>query len=307
MGFGGKEMNELKPLSKEDEEYRNNAVKDFFEKTGRKWKQVQTSDGTKLELVGEDEKGLAQKEAYVILQDPELLEIIDKELDKRVVGEHEARKTIFLVSNMRNVENLGKATDNLMVNAPSGTGKDHLCEAIFELISQEEKEELIRTTPKVLAYTRNRMIEPDSTWKKVALRLEDASNEVLNDDSFKVFSSASPNKINKGKTINKGKVIEVEIEGKPSIIMTIAEASPREELLRRYPICPLDEGISQTQEILKRQSEFAKTGRVVEYNEVLRMALRFLRRIKVKIPYADKLITIFSPQNVIARTHFQDF
>jgi len=62
------------------------------------------------------------------------------------------------------------------------------------------------------------------TWKKTALRMEDVGNEVLNDDSFKVFSSANPNKINKGKVVNKGKIIEIEIEGKPSIIMTTAEA-----------------------------------------------------------------------------------
>jgi len=98
------------------------------------------------------------KELLEILEDPKLLERIDKELDKMIVGEHEARKTIFMVANMRNVENLGKATDNLMINAPSGTGKDAIAEAVFDLIPEEEKEELIRTTPKVLAYTRNRKL-----------------------------------------------------------------------------------------------------------------------------------------------------
>lgn len=145
------------------------------------------------------------------------------------------------------------------------------------------------------------------TWKKVSLRLEDASNEVLNDDSFKVFSSANPNKINRGKVVNKGKIIEIEIEGKPSIIMTTAEASPKEEQLRRYPICPLDEGINQTKEILKRQSEYAQTGKTVDYDNTIRNALKMLKRIKVKVPYADKLIKIFSPENVIMRTHFPRF
>lgn len=84
-------------------------------------------------------------------------EITEKEFDRKIVGEIEARKSIFLVANMRNVENLNKATDNLMVNAFSGTGKDHITEAIFEFLPDDEKEELIRTTPKVLAYTRNRV------------------------------------------------------------------------------------------------------------------------------------------------------
>ena len=145
------------------------------------------------------------------------------------------------------------------------------------------------------------------TWKKITLRLEDASNEVLNDDAFKVFSSANPNKINKGKTINKGKVIDIEIEGKPSIIMTSAEGSPKEEQLRRFPICSLDEGINQTTEILRRQSEFAKTGKTIEYNEEIKDALKHLKRIKVKIPFAENLVSLFNPQNVIVRTHFPRF
>lgn len=145
------------------------------------------------------------------------------------------------------------------------------------------------------------------TWKKSSLRLEDCTNEVLNDDSFKVFSSANPNKINRGKIVNKGKILEIEIEGKPSIIMTTAEASPKEEQLRRYPICPLDEGVNQTIEILKRQSEYAKTGKSVECNELIKKAISSLKRIKVKIPFAEKLVPIFNPQNVIMRTHFPRF
>jgi hypothetical protein len=137
--------------------------------------------------------------------------------------------------------------------------------------------------------------------------MEDVPNEVLNDDSFKVFSSANPNKINQGKIVNRGKIIEIEIEGKPSIIMTTAEASPKEEQLRRYPICPLDEGVNQTQEILKRQSEFAKTGKICEYDNSIKDALQMLKRIKVKVLFADKLLPIFNPQNVIMRTHFQRF
>ena len=45
---------------------------------------------------------------------------------------------------MRNVENLGKATDNLMINAPSGVGKDHVSESIFEILPPEETEEYNR-------------------------------------------------------------------------------------------------------------------------------------------------------------------
>jgi hypothetical protein len=242
-----------------------------------------------------------------ILKKTNLLEIIDGELNKKVVQEHDARKTVFMVANMRNVENLGKATDNIIVNAPSGAGKEVVTEAVFDLLPEQEKEELIRTTPKVLAYTRNRKIDKDSTWKKTALRLEDIDNTVLNDNAFKVMISANPNKLNKAKTINKSIVIEVEIDGKPSIIGTAADATMREEQLRRLPICSLDEGIDQTKEILKRQASYAKTGKSIDFDDDVVQAMKMLRRIKVRIPFADRLVSIFCPENVIVRTHFPRF
>lgn len=250
-----------------------------------------------------------KERCFEILKNENLLDLFDEEFNKKIVKEHDARKVIFLIQNMRNVENIGKGTDNLIVNAVSGTGKDHITEAIFEILPTEEKEELVKTTPKVLSYTRNRNVEPEATWKKTALRLEDVTNAVVNDEIFKVFLSANPNKVNYGKTVNRGKVIDIAIEGKPSIILTIANATVGDEQLRRLPNIFLDEGINQTQEILKRQAKFAVEGKSIDYDPYFTYSLRLLKRVNVKIPYAEKLVQIFqnSIQNVIVRTAFQRF
>ena len=150
-------------------------------------------------------------------------------------------------------------------------------------------------------------MDEESTWKKIALRLEDIDNTVLIDNSFKVMLSANPNGINKAKSVWKGRVIEVEIEGKPSIILTIAEPNIKNEQLRRLPICDLDEGIDQTKEVLKRQAEFALEGKAIDYDENVKIALGLLKRVKVRIPFATKLISLFNPQEVIVRTHFPRF
>lgn len=262
-----------------------------------------------------DENKLRQdimEEAFLkrnYLENPQFFEIINEEFDKKIVREEEARKVIFLIANMRNVENLNKGSDNLIVNAISGTGKDHVTESVFSILPEEEKEELVRTTPKVLAYTRNQVYEKDATWKKVTLRLEDASNCVVNDDSFKVFVTANPNKLNIGKTMVKQKVVVIKIEGKPSIIMTMANPDIRDEQLRRFPAMFLDESIDQTKEILKRQATFASNGKTIDYNPDITKALALLKRVRVKIPYAEKLVKIFdnSTQNVIVRTAFPRF
>jgi hypothetical protein len=147
------------------------------------------------------------------------------------------------------------------------------------------------------------------SWKKVALRLEDVSENVVNDDSFKVIATANPNKINYSKTMIKQRVVEIEIEGKPSMILTMANAEIRDEQLRRFPMLFLNEGINQTNEILIRQAELAKTGKAIDYDDDLIKALSYLERLPVKIPYADNLIKIFneSTANVIARTAFNRF
>jgi hypothetical protein len=279
----------------------------LYEKLKKEEKKNQEEELKNKLLQEHKEKISTDTEVLKLLKDKEILELFNKEFDKKIVKEFETRKTLFLINNMCNVENLNKATDNIMLNAPSGVGKDYISEAIFDIFPEEEKEELIRTTPKVLAYTRNSLEDPKATWKKVRLRLEDAGNDVLNDDCFKVISSSNPNKKNKAKSVQKGKVIEIEIDGKPTITLTIATANPKEEILRRFPICDLDEGINQTKEILKRQSQFAVSGKTIDYDEKFTDALRLLKRVRVKVPFAEKLVEIFCPENVIVRTHFPRF
>jgi len=249
------------------------------------------------------------KKYLEILQDKNLLEKVMREVEKKVVGEDEPKKVMWNFMNMRMVENLGKGVDNLIANAKSGTGKDHVGEALFDLIHQTEKEELIKTTPKVLSYTRNRNEDPNATWNKCCLRLEDVTPDLLNDNSFKVFLSANPNKINSGKSVNKGKVINIEIEGKPSIIITAAETALKKEQLRRLPMIYLDEGKLQTIKILNMQAEEAESGLIKRYDSDLKIALRFLKRVKVKIPFAKSLTKVFddSTDDVIARTAFPRF
>ncbi len=87
----------------------------------------------------------------------------------------------------------------------------------------------------------------------------------------------------------------------------IANPNVKDEQLRRFPICCLDEGINQTKEILKRQAEFSRRGISSDYNEVITEALRKLKRVKVKVLFAEKLTKLFNPQEVIVRTHFPRF
>lgn len=241
-----------------------------------------------------------------ILKNPKLYELIETELDKKIEGEYEARKAIFLTFNMRNVANLNKATDNLMINDEGGTGKDYVVSAVYNILPNEEKVKRERITPKVLAYLNDIKSNPKG-WEKKALYLEDVPNAVLNDDSFKVMSSADPNGITQTSIIINNKIMDIDIKGKPSILLTIATASPKQELLRRYPICNLTSSVKQTKAILKKQAIFAERGITENYDPSIKKALGHLKRVKVKVPYANLISDAFPAGNVIIRTHFPRF
>lgn len=241
-----------------------------------------------------------------ILKRKDLYEVIDTEFDKKIQGEKVARKSIFFTFNMRNVANLTKATDNLMINDEGGTGKDYVTSAVFEILPDDEKVKRVRITPKVLVYLNDITNNPDG-WTKKCLYLEDVPNEVLNDDSFKVMSSADSNSLTETSIVINNKLKDIKIKGKPSIVLTVAAASPKQELLRRYPICNLTSTVNQTKAILKKQAKFAQDGLSLSYDVTIKQSLSRLRRIKVKIPFAEKISDIFPDENVIIRTHFPRF
>jgi hypothetical protein len=103
------------------------------------------------------------------------------------------------------------------------------------------------------------------------------------------------------------KARDMEIKGKPVIIITTATANPKNEMLRRFPILILDESIDQTKAIMKRQGEMAKIGNNphFEYSEDITNALKLLKRVKVKIPFTDVIVNAYPSEHIIMRTHFQ--
>ena len=103
------------------------------------------------------------------------------------------------------------------------------------------------------------------------------------------------------------KPVDIEIKGKPVMIVTAATVSPSKETLRRFTILNLDESINQTKEIMKRQAKLAAKGESLEYNEQARAALAKLKRVKVKVPFAETLVELFPTSHVIMRTHFNRF
>lgn len=263
------------------------------------------------------------------LFNPELFNVItEKEIPKKVVGEIETIKTIFLCSCGRLVLNGKKTSFNLMVNDESGAGKDWVTEKTLEIwkgcavkysqmkrkkkdedeIEYIEKESPVaikrtRISETVFTYWHNPKFEPDWTWDGKVFYCEDISNSVLNCDVFKVMASSGS-----FATIVIDQIpIDIEIKGKPVIIITTASGNPNPENIRRFSIVNLDTDIDQTKAIMEKQATYAMIGRNLDYDEDITTSLGKLEFVKVKIPFAEKLIKLFPYRSLIMRTFFERF
>jgi len=240
-----------------------------------------------------------------ILKNPNLFkEITEQELNKKIEGEVESRKVIFLCSaGGRLIKNSQLASYNLLVNDEAGVGKDYVTSKVLELIPEEYYIHKTRISPAVFTYWHNADKEPFWTWDGKVFYPEDISEAVLNSDVFKVMSSNGSS----ATIVVRQKAVDIEIIGKPVIITTTATAIPNPELTRRYVFLNLDSSEEQTKAIKKRHSKYAKAGLIPEYNEKYIEAQKYFKRVKVKIPFADLIDKHFPEKSVIMRTNYPRF
>jgi hypothetical protein len=244
-----------------------------------------------------------------ILKDPQIfykITGVGGELDKKIVGEVESRQVVFLCANGRLVENANKTSYNLFVNDDSGVGKDYIIINVLKIIPEQSWIKRTRIGEKTFTYWHNAKFEPDWTWDGKVFYNEDISNSVLNCDVLKVMASTG----SIATIIINQIAVDIEIKGKPVLIITTASATPSRENVRRYSILNLDSGINQTKAIIKKQGEEGAEGITEEYDEDIIEAQKYLKRVKVKIPHAPIIAEYFNQRDdlhVIMRTHFNRF
>lgn len=243
-----------------------------------------------------------------VLQNPELLDLLHKEWDKNIVGEKLPREIIFAITLGGSLcLNAQKTSNNLLVNSKSGTGKDYVTTKVLNIIPGQEEKWFKRTRISKTAFTywNNSFLEPEWTWKGKIFYGEDMSHRVLNCEVFKVMSSGGSHST----IVKDQKALNIKINGKPSIVITAANATLLDELIRRFAIIQLDESKEQDNLIIEHQTRMAMTGTKPEYKEVIKNSLAYLKPAKVIIPYAENISPVFQKMtaNVIIRTNYNRF
>ncbi|RPJ30268.1 MAG: hypothetical protein EHM25_06855 [Nitrosopumilales archaeon] len=220
------------------------------------------------------------QECLDILKNPKLFEMIIKELDKKIEGEEKSKKAITL--SLCSVWNKNSEVPlNTLVSSESSAGKSYICKSIIKLFPKEIIEYRTKITPEAFTYWKN---GEEWNWDGKICYLEDISQGILDAPTFKVMCSEG----SIATIVIKQKAVDIEVKGKPVMLITTARTNPNTEILNRFQIIGLDESSKQTRAIVFRQAR-QKNG--MAYNESVVNSLRFLKRKNVYIPYAENIAT----------------
>jgi hypothetical protein len=233
-----------------------------------------------LKAIGADPEDYKPSWEYMkYLGDPNLFNIIINEISKKVEGEEKSKKAIFL-SLCSIWVNGSEVPLNSLISSQSSAGKSYLCKNIIKIFPKNLVEYRTKITPEAFTYWHTNDLE--WSWDGKICYLEDISQSLLDSQPFKVMCSEG----SIATVVIKQKAVDLEINGKPTLLITTATTNPNSEILNRFQIISLDESKEQTEAIVFR---IAKDEKSEPYNPILIEALSYLKRKKVKIGFGEKI------------------
>jgi len=229
--------------------------------------------------------------------------IVIDELSKKIVGEIKAREIIFMCAMGKLVDNSTPTSFNLLMHSDSSAGKDYTTKCVLAIIPSSQVFTRTRISPTVLNYWKPYEHVGLQSWDGSILYLPDIGESILNSDALKLMCSDGSHIT----VTEKGEAKDIEIKGKPVMFITTANSTPNQEMLNRFSIVHLDESSEQTRNIFNIQAERAVNGNSNSYNPRIIEAISFLKRVKIKIPFAMNIARIFSHDKLRERRNFERF
>jgi hypothetical protein len=204
------------------------------------------------------------------LKDSNLLDNIVKAIHETgIVGEELPIKTVVLICCGKLVRNKKTYSTNIHVEDESGTGKDYLVEHAKQIAFNRDWIEYNSPSPTAISYGQRKtkltiqrqngqgepIVEYETVDKLITensvIYIKDGSNELINGDDCKLLLEAES--VNLRKTV-KGGQISLQWK-KPVVIITTADTSTDNQILRRLPSLHLNGSIEQTKAIVDYQIE----------------------------------------------------
>lgn len=235
--------------------------------------------------------------------DPKLLVNLLNELSKRVAGENYAKTAIFLCACGIWVKNPLQKT-HCIINSSSSAGKDFIVKAVFDLFPAFLKDYRSKITPEAFSYWRTDKASRDAgfTWDGRLLYLEDCSQSLLDSPTFRIMLSGG----SFATIVRDQRAIDLQISGRPLVLVTTATTKPSNELLNRFIPISLDESSEQTTNVFFKELD-SVNGQKQEYDEQFQHCLSLLGVVRVKIPFTAQLSGLFPCKPVSMRREFARF
>jgi len=254
------------------------------------------------ELTTDEFKNLSKEEYLKCLLGKGCLwdKIICDELNKKHKGDIKAKEIIFACSIGRLVINKNPYAFNCLVLDRSGAGKDNLVGSVLKLFSKENYETYARITPKSLNYLHSMDEEPDYSYNGKILYLKEITEEVLNNEVMKEFTSGDEDISTVAVTKQKGAGVDIKkVAGHPCVFATTATTVPTEEIRNRFNIIKLDLSSEQTTRTFVKEKE--------KYDEEIKKFLETLIPYEVEIPNElfNFIVKSFPNKKVRYRRDFQ--
>lgn len=226
--------------------------------------------------------------------------IVCEELNKKHKGDIEAKEILFAGCLGARVSNKKSYSYNALTLTTSSAGKDHLTNSILKIFCKEVYETYGRISAKALNYLHSMDTEPDYTYDGKIIYLKEITDEILNNEVMKEFTSGEEEISQVAITKQKGAGVDVvRIRGHPVVFATTANTIPSEEIRNRFNIVTLDISEEQTARTFICDEE--------KYDENIRLFLSNLKPYAVEIPkeLMRFIVKAFPKNKVRYRRDFQ--
>jgi hypothetical protein len=245
------------------------------------------------------------EEELAFLKDPMMFHRICNYVQKKVVGEEESICAVltFAIGGYASKDCKPTST-NLIVTDESGAGKDFLIGSCMEVMPADVVLKRKRTSPTTLTYWHNTTNDPQWTWDRKIIYLEDINNQILNCEMLKLMMSNS-DPIGYCTIVVEHKARDIGVKGKPIVIATTYKGNFDEETTRRVSSIFLDTSKEQTKRIFEKiaKDEKKKDSDCIT-QRLIQSAIRKLKRVDVVVPFAENLTGFMDDTKVTMRTDF---
>jgi len=213
-----------------------------------------------------------------------------------IVGNEDSILVLLNKIGLRGVSNSDPVSSNLIVSGYTGMGKDFIVGTLCKLLLPKDLYvHRIHLTEKVFIYW-------SMNWKGKVLHFEDPAFGLLNSPIFKTIASGG----RKATVVKHQDAVDIEINGKPVMIVTSMNVFVGVEGVRRWDMLRLEYSKELSKAVLKSIAENDSFRRLSDSDSKFLKCFTDLAPVSVSIPFRNNLASVL-PNNLLAMTLFRKF